>query len=114
MSKKLAGTFLTALAMGAVAASIAPAAHAEVCGDVGGRYVNVGGCSHVGADIADAAIVGAAVDHPYYPAAIPPPPPIGWPPLPPGYLPYPSFPGEAPCYTPEGQQYWTPGAEPCF
>ena len=82
------------------------------------RHGAIGGCSNVGGDIADAAVLGAAVDHPYdaYPAPIgyPPPPPEGYPPLPPGYLAYPSFPGEAPCFTNIGQPYFTPPGAPCF
>jgi hypothetical protein len=37
-----------------------------------------------------------------------------WPPLPPGYLPFPAFPGEMPCYLPTGQPYYTPAGMPCF
>ena len=48
-------------------------------------------------------VIGAAVDRP-----------LAWGPLPPGYLPYPSFHGEAPCFLPNGQPYYTPGTEPCF
>jgi hypothetical protein len=51
----------------------------------------------------DAAVIGAAVDRP-----------VGWGPLPPGALPYPAFHGEAPCFLPNGQPYYTPGTEPCF
>ena len=107
---KMAAALLTMMATVAVPAAVAPVAQAEVCGDVGGRHVSVGGCSHVGADIADAAVIGAAVDRPYdaYPV------PVGYPPLPPGYLAYPAFPGELPCYTPEGQEYWTPVNVPCY
>ncbi len=100
---------LTLLASASVCVAVAPAAQADVCGDVGGRHVDVGGCSNIGGDIADAAVLGAAVDRPYgYP------PPAGWPPLPVGYLPFPSFPGELPCYLPTGQPYYTPGNAPCF
>ena len=115
MTHKFAATLLSTMAMTAVSFTVAPAAQAEICGDVGGRHADIGGCSNIGGDIADAAIVGAAVDRPYgYPEAYPPPPPVGWPPLPPGYLPYPSFPGELPCYLPTGQPYYTPVNEPCF
>lgn len=103
------------MALAAIPAGVAPVAQADVCGDVGGRHVNVGGCSNIGGDIADAAVIGAAVDRPYgYGYGYPPPPPEGWPPLPPGYLPFPSFPGEAPCYLPSGQPYYTPGTMPCY
>lgn len=115
MTKKWALTFLTAAAVAAVPAAIAPVAQADVCGDVGGRHVEVGGCTPgIVGDVADAAVIGAAVDHPWgYPGGYPPPPPA-WGPLPPGYLAYPSFPGEMPCYTPEGQPYYTPANAPCF
>src|SRR5260370_27254907 len=58
--KKLAAALLTAMAMAGVPASLAPVAHADVCGDVGGRHVDVGGCTHVGADIAVGATVAGA------------------------------------------------------
>ena len=75
MTKHVVATLLTALSMTAAPFILAPAAQAEVCGGVGGRYVDVGGCTHVGADIAGAAIVGAEVDRPYgYPAPIIAPP----------------------------------------
>ena len=108
MSKQFAATLLTTMALAAVPAAIAPLAQADICGDVG-RRVSVGGCVDPGRDIADAAIVGAAVDDPYaYPA------PVGYPSLPPGYLAFPSFPGELPCYMPDGQPYYTPGNAPCY
>ena len=113
MNKKSAATLLAAMALAAIPAAIAPVAQAAVCGDVGGRHVSVGGCSNVGGDIADAAIAGAAIDRPYdYPYAYPAP--VGYPPLPPGYLAFPSFPGEQPCYLPDGQPYYTPGNAPCY
>lgn len=111
MTTKMTATFLTAMALTAVPLAIAPAAQADVCGDVGGRHVAVGGCTNVGGDIADAAVIGAAVDRPWgygYP------PVEGWPPLPLGYLAFPSFPGELPCYLPSGQPYFTPPGAPCF
>ena len=114
MTKKFAVSLLTASAVAAVPFAVAPVAQADVCGDVGGRHVSVGGCSNIGGDIADAAIVGAAVDRPWGYGYPPPPPVEGWPPLPPGYLPFPSFPGEMPCYLPTGQPYYTPGNAPCF
>ena len=58
-------------------------------------------------------MIGAEVDRPYG-YGYPPPPVEGWPPLPPGYLPFPSFPGEAPCFLPDGQPYYTPGTMPCY
>ena len=111
MTQKRAAIFLSAMAMTAVSLAVAPAGHADVCGDVGGRHVSVGGCTPgIAGDAADAAIVGDELDHPYdYPA-----PPVEWPPLPPGYLAFPSFPGEAPCYTAAGQPYYTPASAPCY
>ena len=118
MTKKMTASFLGALAVAALPIVAAPAASAEVCGDVGGRHVSVGGCTPgIVGGVADAAIAGAAVagveDRPYG-YGYPPPPPAAAPPLPPGYLPFPSFPGEAPCYLPSGQPYYTPGTMPCY
>jgi len=102
MNKKLAATLLAAACSTATSVLIAPSAQAEVCGDVG-FYVRVGGCTDLAGDAVDAAVIGAAVDRPG-----------GWGPLPPGALPYPAFHGEAPCFLPNGQPYYTPGTEPCF
>ena len=88
--KKLAAALLTAMAMAGVPAALAPVAHADVCGDVGGRHVDVGGCTHVGADIAAGAAVAGADDAPGQAAA-----------------------GQPPCYTPAGVPYYTPDGEPC-
>ena len=110
MIKKIAATVLSAAALAAVPVAIAPGAGAEVCGEAG-RYVRVGGCVDPVGDIADAAVIGAEVDRPYGYGF---PPPEGWPVLPPGYLPFPSFPGEAPCFLPTGQPYYTPGTMPCY
>jgi hypothetical protein len=117
MTTKMTATLMAALAMATLPVAFAPPANAEVCGDVGGRHVSVGGCTPgIVGDVAGAAVIGAAVDHPYYgyPAAPPPPPPAVWPPLPPGYLPFPSFFGEVPCYLPTGQPYYTPPGMPCY
>ena len=102
MNNKLAATLLAVVAVPATSFLIVPSAQAEVCGEVG-FYVRVGGCTDLAGDAVDAAVVGAAVDHP-----------LGWGPLPPGALAYPSFHGEAPCFLPDGQPYYTPGTEPCF
>ena len=102
MNKKMAATLLAAVSVTAMPFLIAPSAQAEVCGDVG-FYVRVGGCTDLAGDAVDAAVLGAAVDHP-----------LAWGPLPLGYLAYPSFRGEAPCFMPDGQPYYTPGTEPCF
>ncbi len=34
--------------------------------------------------------------------------------IPYGYPLVPAYPGEIPCYTPDGQPYYTPGADPCL
>lgn len=34
--------------------------------------------------------------------------------IPNGYPLAPAYPGEVPCYTPDGQPYYTPGADPCL
>lgn len=73
-----------------VAAAALPSAaeaRADVCGAVGGRHVDVGGCTP---GLAGDAIAGAAIR-----AADP-------------YVP-----GEIPCYTPDGQPYYTPPGAPC-
>ena len=88
--KKLAAALLTAMAMAATPAAVAPAAHADVCGDVGGRHVDVGGCTHVGADIAAGAAVPDANEAAGQAAA-----------------------GQPPCYTPAGVPYYTPDGDPC-
>jgi hypothetical protein len=62
--------------------------------------VGVGGVvGPVGVDpVVDAAVVDTAIhyDIPY------------------GYPLGPAFPGELPCFTPSGEAYYTPGAEPCL
>jgi hypothetical protein len=88
--KKLAAALLTALTMAAVPVATAPVAHADVCGDVGGRHVDVGGCSHVGGDIAAGTAVAATDDAAAQAAA-----------------------GQPPCYTPAGVPYYTPDGDPC-
>lgn len=107
MSKRTAAILLSLAALSAVPAAIAPVAQADVCGDVGGRHVSVGGCTDIAGDVAGAAVAGAAVagaaDWARYGF------PEGY-----GYSLVPSFPGEAPCISPTGLQYYTPGAEPCY
>lgn len=108
MTTKFAATLLTAAALAAVPTAIAPVAQADVCGEVGGRHVSVGGCTPglAGAAV-DAAVAGGAVaaatDWARYgfPEAYP-------------YSLVPSFPGEAPCISPTGLPYYTPGAAPCY
>jgi hypothetical protein len=109
MSKKSAAILLSLAALSAAPMAIAPVAQADVCGEVGGRHVAVGGCTPgIGRDAVDAAVgVGvadaAAGDWARYgfPATY-------------AYALVPSFPGEAPCISPTGLEYYTPGAEPCY
>jgi hypothetical protein len=92
--KKLAATLLTAAAMAVVPAAIplalAPGAHADVCGDVGGRHVDVGGCTNVVGDVA-AGVAVAGDDEAAAQAAS----------------------GQPPCYTAAGVPFYTPGSDPC-
>jgi hypothetical protein len=107
MTKKIAVTLLAATAAAVVPFAIAPVAQADVCGDVGGRHVSVGGCTDVARDLAVPAIAGAEVvgadDWVRY----------GFPEAYPFSL-VPAFPGEAPCISPAGLPYYTPGAMPCY
>lgn len=118
MTKKATTLLLASLAAAAaVPLTFASVAQAELCGGVGGRHVEVGGCTPgIVGGVADAAIAGVAVDdiaHPWgYPP--PPPPPAAWPPLPPGFLPVATFPGQPVCYMITGQPYFTPGNAPCY
>ena len=92
--KKFSAALLAAMAVGAAPLFIAPAAQADVCGDVGGRHVSVGGCTNVGGDVAGAAVVAgvAPADDAAGRAAA----------------------GQPPCFTPEGVPYYTPGDAPCY
>jgi hypothetical protein len=78
--------FAALLAAGSVAISPAPAAHADVCGDVGGRHVSVGGCADPAARVAVAGDDEAAAQ---------------------------AANGRPPCYTAEGVPYYTPDGDPC-
>lgn len=104
MTNKITATILATMALAAVPVVITPAAQADICGDVGGRHVSVGGCTPgIAGDAVDAAVAGAVVsddryaDYPGYAMAA-----------------FPSFPGEMPCYTPTGLPYYTPGDAPCY
>jgi hypothetical protein len=95
MTKKLAAAFLTAMAMSVVPVAVAPAAQADVCGDVGGRHVDVGGCTNIAGDaVAGAAVAGVAMAVPEDAAAQ-------------------AASGQPPCYTADGVPYYTPGSDPC-
>ena len=104
----MTATLFTALAMASVPAIMTPTAQAEVCGEIGGRYVRVAECGPglVGLGV-DAAVAGAAVagadDWVRY----------GFPEAYPFSL-VPAFPGEVPCISPAGLPYYTPGAAPCY
>ena len=101
MAKKSAAILLSVAALSALPAAIAPAAHADICGDVGGRHVNVGGCTPgIAGDVAGAAVAGDWVRYGL---------PVNY-----AYSLVPAFPGEAPCVSPTGLEYYTPGSEPCY
>jgi hypothetical protein len=85
--KKLAAALLTAMATAAVPVAIAPAAQADICAGAQGRHVGVGGCTNIAGDVATGVAIAAATD--------------------------PYVPGEIPCYTVEGEPYYTPPGDPC-
>lgn len=90
MNRQLAA-LLSAVAMVVMPVAIAPGAQADVCGDVGGRHVSVGGCTNVAGDAVVAGAVATDDDAAAQAAA-----------------------GQPPCYTPEGVPYYTPGSDPCY
>lgn len=101
MVKKIAVVLLSAAALSAIPAAIAPVSQADVCGDVGGRHVTVGGCTPgIAGDAVDAAVAGDWVRYG----------------LPQTYAfsLVPAFPGEQPCISPNGLPYYTPGDAPCW
>ena len=63
---------------------------ADVCADAGGRHVDVGGCTNVATDVAVGVMVAGDDETAAQIAA-----------------------GQPPCYTPSGQEYYTPGDAPC-
>ncbi|WP_167108157.1 hypothetical protein [Mycobacterium sp. DL592] len=109
MSKKTAAILLSVAALSAVPAAIAPIAQADVCGGVSGRHVAVGGCTPgIAGDAVDAAVgvgVADAVAGDWVRYGFPETY---------AYSLVPAFPGEAPCISPTGLPYYTPGAEPCY
>lgn len=108
MTKTFAMTLMTAAALAAAPVALAPLAQAEICGDVGGRHVSVGGCTPgIIGGVADAAVAGAAV------AGVADWERYGFP-QDYAFSMVPAFPGEAPCISPTGLQYYTPGAAPCY
>lgn len=113
MTKKMAVTLLSAAAMSAVPFVITPAANAEICGEAG-RYVRVGGCTNIVGDAVGATVAGAAVAGAAGIDAAAAADRWGW-----GAANYavseiPAFPGEAPCISPSGLPYYTPGDAPCY
>jgi len=70
--------------------AVAPTAGADVCGDVGGRHVSVGGCTNIAGDVAAGAVLAGADEEAGQIAA-----------------------GLPPCYTPAGIPFRTPNGVPC-
>ena len=108
MKSTLTSSLLTAAAVAAIPFAVVPAAHADICGDVGVRHVSVGGCTpDLAGDAIDAAVAGTAI------AGVASLDRFGFPG---NYVTseIPSFPGEAPCISPTGLQYFTPGNAPCY
>jgi hypothetical protein len=85
--KKLAAALLTSTAMAALPFAVAPAAQADVCAGAHGRHIGVGGCTHIAGDVVAGEAIAAATE--------------------------PYIPGEIPCYTVEGEPYYTPPGDPC-
>ncbi|SBS76098.1 conserved exported hypothetical protein [uncultured Mycobacterium sp.] len=101
MTKRTAAILLSVAALSAIPAAIAPAAQADICGDVGGRHVTVGGCTPgIAGDAVDAAVAGDWARYGF---------PESY-----AYSLVPAFPGEAPCISPTGLPYYTPADAPCF
>jgi hypothetical protein len=88
--KKLTAALFAAVSVAVAPMVLTPVANAEVCGAVGGRHVEVGGCSHVVGDVA--AGVALANDDDWRAQEVA---------------------GQPPCYTPSGVPYYTPGDDPC-
>jgi hypothetical protein len=87
----LAAALLAATTMTVVPVAIAPAAQAEVCGAVGGRHVDVDGCTHVVGDVAAGVALANDDDWAVQEAT-----------------------GQPPCYTRSGIPYYAPGPDPCY
>jgi hypothetical protein len=101
---------LSVAALSAVPTTIAPIAQADVCGDVGGRHVSVGGCTpgiagRAAVDTAVAAGTADAVANDWARYGFP----ENY-----AYSLVPSFPGEEPCLSPTGLPYYTPADAPCY
>jgi len=126
--KKLAATLFSVTALALSPFVTATAAHAEPCRDCGfggpggvgglgpvagpaGPY-GVGGLGPVAGPVGPVGVGGVigpvgvdpivdAAVHPYYA-------------IPYGYPLVAEFPGEVPCYTPDGMPYYTPAGDPCL
>jgi hypothetical protein len=90
-AKKTMAALCAAASMTLAPMVVAPAAQAEVCGGVGGRHVEVGGCTHVVGDVAAGVALAHDDDWAAQEAA-----------------------GQPPCLTPSGVPYYTPGSDPCY
>ena len=105
MATSLTSSLLAAAAVATIPFAVAPAAQADICGDIGGRHVSVGGCTPgLAGDAIDAAVAGTAIaslDRFGFPGNY-------------ATSEIPSFPGEAPCISPTGLPYYTPGDAPCY
>jgi len=91
---KCATAVLLFLAASMTPVMITPAAHADVCGNVGGRHVSAGGCTDIARDATVGAAVAGATAAPEDAAAQ-------------------AAAGRPPCYTAAGVPYYTPGDLPC-
>ena len=89
ITKKLAAALFVGAAMAAIPVVVAPSANA-VCGAVGGRHAEVGGCTHVVGDVAAGVAIADDNEWAVQEAT-----------------------GQVPCYTPSGVPYYTPGSDPC-
>ena len=109
---KFIGSVLLAatLALGSLTAASTAQADCRDCG-VGGP-VGVGGAGPVAGPagpVGAGGVVGPVGVDPVAAAAVTPNYVIPY-----GYPLVPAYPGEVPCYTPDGQPYYTPGADPCL
>jgi hypothetical protein len=91
---KYATALLLFLATMSAPVVLSPAAHADVCANVGGRHVTAGGCTNIARDATVGAAVAGATTNPEDAAAQ-------------------AAAGRPPCYTAAGAPYYTPGDLPC-
>lgn len=88
--KILAAALVAAAGTLVVSTAAVPVANADVCGDVGGRHVSVGGCTDIAGNIATGVELANGDDAAAQAAS-----------------------GLPPCYTVEGVPYYTPAGQPC-